>query len=363
MSNAAPQQDQQAVARVNIDQLPAALREKATSLATSIDLSDSQQVLQYGIGAQNNIATFSESVLTKVRTKDTGYVGESLMDLGQRVKDLKADQLGRKSLPLIGRLFNSLQRFIQRYEKISTHIDRISDQLDKAKMQLLKDVAMLDTLYDKNLEYLGDLEVYIAAGELKLQAIRQSELPQMEEAAAQSGDGAQIQQLHDYKQLVHRFEKKIYDLRLSRTIALQTAPQIRLIQNNDQLLVEKIQSSLLNTIPLWKNQVVIAISIFRQNKALQLQKEVTQTTNDLLSQNAEMLKQSSIETARENERGIVEVETLKKVNQNLISTIEETLAIQQDGKNQRRQAETELLKIEQELRERLMALKAPEQNA
>jgi uncharacterized protein YaaN involved in tellurite resistance len=347
---------------INLTQLKPELKEKAQQIATNVDIRDSQSILQYGIGAQSNISAFSESILTQVKTKDAGYIGETLVNLGQNVKELKVDKLGAgdflASLPLLGRLVHSVKRFITRYEKVSTQIDRIVEELEKARMQLLKDIAMLDTLYEKNHEYLNELDLYIAAGQMKLNHVYELELPEIEKAVAASADPADAQRLHDYKQMVHRFEKKLHDLKLSRTISIQTAPQIRLIQNNDQLLVEKIQSSILNTIPLWKNQVVIAISIFRQNKALELQKNITKTTNDLLTKNSEMLKQGSIETARENERGIVEIETLKKVNNDLIATIEETLAIQKEGKTKRAQAEGELLKIENDLKAKLNEVKS-----
>jgi uncharacterized protein YaaN involved in tellurite resistance len=347
---------------INLSQLRPEVKEKAQQIATAVDIRDSQSIIQYGIGAQSNISDFSESILSQVKTKDAGYIGETLVSLGQSVKELKVDKLGAggffASLPFVGRLVHSVKNFITRYEKVSTQIDRIVEELEKARMQLLKDIAMLDTLYEKNHAYLSELDVYIAAGQLKLNLVYEQELPEFEKDAAASADPADAQRLHDYKQMIHRFEKKLHDLKLSRTISIQTAPQIRLIQNNDQLLVEKIQSSILNTIPLWKNQVVIAISIFRQNKALELQKNITKTTNDLLIKNSEMLKQGSIETARENERGIVEIETLKKVNNDLIATIEETLSIQKEGKSQRAQAEGELLKIENELKTKLNEVKS-----
>ncbi|TCO10997.1 toxic anion resistance protein [Natronoflexus pectinivorans] len=336
--------------------------EKATQIASTVDIKDSQSVIQYGIGAQNKISEFADSILSSVKTKDAGDIGNTLSELGLKVKSLKVEKIGTSNplskIPVLGNFVNSIKRFISRYEKISTHIERISNELDTARMQLIKDIAMLDALYEKNLSYLMDLDLYIAAGQIKLQQVYDNELPAMEQAVKESNDPADAQRFQDYKQMIHRFEKKLHDLKLSRTISIQTAPQIRLIQNNDQLLVEKIQSSILNTIPLWKNQVVIALSIFRQQSALELQKTITQTTNELISKNSEMLKESSIETARENERGIVEIETLKKVNDDLISTIEETIAIQKEGKTKRIQAEQELVKIEQELKSKLKAIKS-----
>ncbi|SMO45407.1 Uncharacterized conserved protein YaaN involved in tellurite resistance [Saccharicrinis carchari] len=346
---------------IDINKLTPQAKEQAQQLAVNVDIKDSQSILQYGVQAQSNISAFSDTILTQVKTKDAGYIGDSLMNLGQSVRELKIDKIGGggffSRVPLLGNFVNSVKRFINRYEKVSTQIERIVDELDKARMQLIKDITMLDTLYQKNHEYLADLDLYIAAGQLKLNRVYAEELPEIEKTVAATADPADAQKLHDYKQMVHRFEKKLHDLKLSRTISIQTAPQIRLIQNNDQLLVEKIQSSILNTIPLWKNQVVIAISIFRQNKALALQKEITKTTNELLTKNSEMLKAGSIETAKENERGIVEIETLKKVNNDLITTIEETLAIQKEGKVKRAEAEVELVKLENELKTKLNAVK------
>ncbi len=346
---------------IDLNRLTPKVKEQAQQLAVNVDIHDSQSILQYGVQAQGNISAFADTILTQVKTKDAGYIGESLMDLGQSVRALKVDKIGSDNflskLPLLGNFVNSVKRFINRYEKVSTQIERIVDELDKAKMQLLKDITMLDTLYQKNHEYLAELDLYIAAGQIKLNRVYAEELPAIEQAVSATNDAADAQRLHDYKQMVHRFEKKLHDLKLSRTISIQTAPQIRLIQNNDQLLVEKIQSSILNTIPLWKNQVVIAISIFRQNKALNLQRQITKTTNELLTKNSEMLKTGSIETAKENERGIVEIETLKKVNNDLIATIEETLAIQKEGKIKRAEAEVELVKLEHELKTKLNEVK------
>jgi uncharacterized protein YaaN involved in tellurite resistance len=227
-------------------------------------------------------------------------------------------------------------------------------------MQLLKDITMFDGLYGKNIDYIKEIDLYIIAGKMKLQEINETILPELKRKADASGDAIDAQKVQDIAQMANRLEKKIHDLQLSRMIAIQTSPQIRLIQNNDQLLVEKIQSSILNTIPLWKNQVVIAIGIYRQKKAVEMQKKVTDTTNELLKKNAEMLKQGTIDVARESERGIVEIETLKKVHGDLISTIEETLKIQQEGRVKRREAEGELVKIEGELKEKLKVIRESE---
>lgn len=345
---------------IEFENLEPAQLEKAKEIATSINVSDSQAVIQFGVGSQSRIAEFSDNILSKVRSKDAGYVGEILTDLGTQVKSMRIGDLGGDSslakIPLIGGLFSSIKRFMSRYEKVSAQIEKIVVELEKARMALIKDITMLDTLYDKNLEYLRELDLYIAAGKLKLQELRDVVLPDMQKSLEQSDDPSDAQKHRDFSQMVDRFEKKVHDLLLSRTISIQTAPQLRLIQNNDQLLVEKIQSSIVNTIPLWKNQVVIALSIFRQKSALEMQKSVTKTTNDLLSKNSEMLKEGTLETARESEKGIVEIETLKKVNDDLISTIEETLTIQKEGRVKRQQAENELSKIEGELKSKLKAV-------
>jgi uncharacterized protein YaaN involved in tellurite resistance len=291
-----------------------------------------------------------------VRSKDSGYVGEILSDLMVNVKNMDVDDLNGDG-GLFG-FFNGMkrksQKFMARYEKIGVHIEKIVSELETSRMQLLKDITLLDNLYDKNLEYHRELEYFIIAGEKKIQEIKNITIPALKAEAEKSGDPVDAQKVNDYNQLLNRFEKKVHDLKLSRMIALQTGPQVRLIQNSDQVLVEKIQSSILNTIPLWKNQIVIAISLFRQEKALKQQQEVTETTNDLLSKNSEMLKQNTIEVAKESEKGIVEIETLKKVNMDLIETIEQTLQIQKEGSAKRKQAEEELKLMEQQLKEKLI---------
>jgi uncharacterized protein YaaN involved in tellurite resistance len=287
-----------------------------------------------------------------MRAKDSGFVGDVLTNLLVKIKDVDAGSLSAKGF--LGNLAGAVKRFIARYEKLSVQIEKIIDELDAARMNLLKDITLLDGLYAKNLEYLKELDMFIAAGQIKLQELQEKTLPELKAKAETSKDPVDAQRLQDFTQFLNRFEKKLYDLKLSRMIAIQTAPQVRLIQGGDQLLVEKIQSSILSTIPLWKNQIIIALSIFRQQKALGIQKEVTKTTNELLAKNAEMLRQNTVEVAKESERGIVEVETLKKVNDELIATIEETLRIQQEGRGKRQQAEAELVKIEGDLKERLI---------
>lgn len=332
-------------------------KEKINEIVESIDVTDSAAVLQYGIQAQSNVSSFADEILNRVRTKDSGYVGENLTELMNNIKGMEVDELGKKSFfGLFGGLKKSAEKFVTKYEKLSVHLDRTIKELDKSKMQLLKDVNMLDELYDKNLQYHRELEYYIVAGEKKIIDLKDTVLPKLSEEANISGDPVDAQKVNDYGQLINRFEKKVHDLKLSKTISLQTGPQIRLIQNSDQVLVEKIQSSILNTIPLWKNQMVIAISLMRQEKALKQQQEVNKTTNDLLTKNSEMLKQNTLEIAEESEKGIVEIESLKKVNQDLIDTIEETIHIQREGSAKRAQAEEDLKEMELQLKKTLMSV-------
>lgn len=332
------------------------------SIKGGIDVNNANEIIAYGVGAQRDISNFSDTVLNQVRSKDTGYVGEVLTDLVVNIKDLNVDSLSStgsflSSVPILGGIVDKAKRFIAKYDKMSVQLEKIINELETARMNLLKDITLLDNLYDKNLAYLKNLDLYIVAGEDKLKELNDVILPQMKEKADSTNDPADAQAYHDFTQMINRFEKKLFDLKLSRTIAIQTQPQVRMIQNSDQTLVEKIQSSILNTIPLWKNQIVIAITIFRQQKAVELQKQVTDTTNDLLKKNSEMLKGATTSVARESERGIVEIETLQKVNRDLISTIEETLKIQQEGKQKRAAAEGELIKIETELKNKLKEAK------
>lgn len=346
----------------DLSKLPAEEKAKVEEMARAIDINDAQQVMQFGIEAQSKIAGFADNILAQVRAKDTGAVGEMMSDLMVKVKDLDIGDLGTGQETgffdrLFGGLKHSLNKLIAKYEKMDAQIDRIMDELDKSRMGMLKDIGTFDTLYKKNLEYIKNLDLTIMAGMWKLQEINEQIIPQARAAAEASGDALDAQKVSDLTQVANRFEKKVYDLKLSRTNAIQTAPQIRLIQNGDQVLVDKIQTSILNTIPLWKNQIVIAIGLFRQGKALEMQKEVTDTTNQLLLKNSEMLKQNTTGIARESERGIIEIETLKKVNADLIATLEETLKIQEEGRNKRQQAEIELGNMEQELKNRLIEIR------
>ena len=334
---------------------------RVQEIKDQIKIDDSQAIITYGVGAQRDISTFADSILSEVRAKDSGYAGDILTNLVLKVKETDVDSLSGggffSRIPILGNLVNTFRRFIERYEKLSVQIEKIVDELDTARMQMLRDITLLDNMYGKNLDYQKNLDVYIAAGQLKLKELNATTLPELKAKADQTKQPDDIQKYNDFTQFLNRFEKKIYDLKLSRMITVQTGPQLRLIQNGNQALVEKIQSSILSTIPLWKNQIVIAITLFRQKKALKLQQEVTDTTNELLEKNSALLKESTIDIAKESERGIVDIETLKKVNDDLISTIEETLKIQADGKVKRDQAEQELVKIEDQLKNKLLSVK------
>lgn len=359
-----PNQSAQAVDNYDVNrwnEMTPEEQQKVIELAKQIDISDSQSVIQYGSLAQSEVSKFSDAILDQIRAKDSGEVGAVLTELLNKVQEVDVDSLDPSKQGFFDKLFGNIKRetgkFMARYEKLSVQIEKIIDQLDRAKLQLIRDIATLDTMYAKNLEYLKELDIYIMAGSLKLKELNEKVLPELKEKAERTGDPVDAQKVKDMAELINRFEKKLHDLKLTRMIAIQTAPQIRLIQNNDQVLVEKIQSSIMNTIPLWKNQIAIAIAMMRQQSALKLQKDVTRTTNELLAKNSEMLKTSSIEIARESERGIVELETLKKVNEDLLITLEETLRIQQEGRAKRQQAEMELRHMEEDLKKKLMDLR------
>lgn len=334
-------------------------RKRIDEIKNAIDLTDSQASVQYGVNAQRNIAEFSDTILNNIRSKDSGYVGELLSNLVVKVKGFEVDGSSNgsfiKKIPILGSLVGKAQNMMAEYDKLSVQVDKIQGELDKARMVMLKDIVMFDTMYDKNVEYFKELQLYIRAGEEKIQELQTHTIPRLRQEAANSQNQMAVQLVSDFENAVSRFEKKVHDLKLSKTIAIQTAPQIRLIQNNDKVLVDKVQSAIFNTIPLWKSQIVIALGLSRQQKVLQMQREITNTTNELLRRNAEMLKQSTLETARETERGIVDIETVKKVNDDLISTIEETIKIQQEGRQKRKAAEAELVQIEDRLKQTLLA--------
>ena len=339
-----------------VEALTPAEVQKVQSIKDGINLMDSSTPLTFGAPAQKEIAQFSDSILNKVRTKDSGQVGELLTDLVAKVKgfDVSEKKSFLSSIPIIGSLVDKAEDIKSGYDKLSTHVDRIQQGLENSKVKLMEDVVMFDTLYEKNLGYFKELQLYIRAGEEKLEEMRTITLPKLKAQAAEKNDPMAVQVVNDFEQSVDRFEKKIHDLKISKTLAIQTAPQIRLIQNNDRVLIDRVQSAIYHTIPLWKNQMVIALGLSRQQEVIAMQKAVADATNDLLKRNAEMLKQNTIDTAKANERGIVDVETVKKVNEDLISAIEETVRIQQEGRQRRAAAEKELVAIEGRLKDALL---------
>ena len=331
-------------------------RKKVAEIKNNINLMDTSSTLQFGTGAQKNMAEFSDTILSQVRTKDSGYVGELLGELSTNINEFSDHETGSflKKIPVLGSLIGKGETMMSAYEKLSVKVDRIQAELEKSKMTLLKDIVMFDALYEKNLNYFKSLQLYIQAGEEKLAEMKETTLPKLKQQAATSADPMAGQVVADFENMVERFEKKVYDLKISKTIAIQTAPQLRLIQNNDKILVERVQSAIFNAIPLWKNQVIIALGLSRQQKVLQMQRSINDTTNELLKRNAEMLKVNTIETAKENERSIVDIETVRKVNDDLIATIEETMKIHKEGREKRAAAEQELLQIEDRLKKTLM---------
>lgn len=325
---------------------------KVEQIRQSIDFTDTSAMVQYGTGAQKDISSFSDDILSKVRSKDTGEAGELMRNLLVKVNDVGVSDLTKNSV--FGSVRSKLKIFSARYQKMEGQIDEIANNLDKQRVTLLNDINMYDTMYQKNLDYFKELDLYIRAGKEELQHVQTEVIPKLREQVAQSTDPMAPQVVKDYEDSANRFEKKLYDLELSRTISLQMAPQIRLIQSNDRELAEKIQTSILNTIPIWKNQIVLAIGLARQKEALEMQRAVTDTTNELLKKNAELLKQQSVDVAKESERGIVDIETLEKVNTDLIDTINETIEIHKKGHEQRMAAEQKLVQIEGDLKKTLL---------
>ena len=339
-----------------VEELTPAERAEVEKIKEGLDLTDSAAIIDFGTAAQKNIADFSDSILCNVRAKDSGYVGELLGELLTNVKSFEPKSSGGgflKKLPLVSSLVGKAETMMQGYEKVSVQVEKVKTSLQKARMLMMKDVTMLDTLFAKNLEYFKTLELYIRAGEEKMQEMREVTLPKLRAQAAASSDPMAAQVVSDFESSVERFEKKVHDLKISKTISIQTAPQIRLIQNNDKVLIDRVQSAIYNSIPLWKNQMVIALGLANQKKVLEMQHSVNEMTNDLLKKNAEMLKIGTIETAKENERSIVDIETVRKVNDDLVTTIEETLKIQQEGRAKRRAAEAELVELEGRLKKAL----------
>ena len=324
--------------------------------AAQIDIRNTQMVLQYGAGSQKKIADFSENALNNVRTKDMGEIGQMLAGVVSELKEFNNEEEEKGFLGLFKKGSNKLENLKIKYDKAESNINKICHVMEDHQVTLLKDAAMLDKMYELNLNYFKELSMYILAGKQKLEQARTVELPELLAKAEQSGLPEDTQAANDFASMCERFEKKIYDLELTRTISMQMAPQIRLIQSNDTAMSEKIQSTLVNTIPLWKSQMVIAIGLSHSTEAAKAQREVTDMTNALLKKNAETLKIATIETAKETQRGIVDIETLTATNQTLISTLDEVMKIQEDGRAKRRSAEVELGRIENEMRQKLLAV-------
>ena len=324
--------------------------------AAQIDLNNTQMILQYGAGCQKKIADFSESALGNVRTKDMGEVGDMLTSLVAELREFDEDEENKGFLGLFKKNANKLSNIKAKYDKAEVNVNKISSALEQHQITLLKDVAMLDKMYELNLNYFKELSMYILAGKKKLKKAREEELAALLEKAEKSKLPEDTQAARDFSDMCTRFEKKIHDLELTRMVALQMAPQIRLIQSNDTVMSDKIQSTLVNTIPLWKSQMVIAIGLSHSTEAAKAQREVTDMTNALLKKNAETLKIATIETAKETQRGIVDIETLTATNQTLISTLDEVMKIQEDGRAKRKSAEAELGRIENEMRQKLLSV-------
>ena len=322
-----------------------------------IEIKNSNSILQYGVGAQKKIADFSESALNNVRTKDLGEIGDMLSNVVHELKNFDESEEKKGILGLFKKGKNKISQMKAKYEKVEDNINKMCSTLESHQIQLLKDVAMLDKMYEINKVYFKELSMYILAGKKKLKKLENEELKKLQENAIRSGLPQDAQEVNDFISLCHRFEKKIHDLELTKMISLQMAPQIRLIQNNDSLMAEKIQSTIVNTIPLWKNQMILSLGVAHSSNAARVQNQVTNMTNELLRKNAEILKTSTIETAKESERGIVDIETLKITNESLISTLDEILRIQNEGRQKRKDAELELVNIEEQLKNKLLDFK------
>ena len=332
-------------------------KKMAAEYARQIDLYDSGAVLQYGAGVQKKMADFSEKALENVRTKDLGEIGDLLSGVVTELRDFDEEET-KGFFGFFKKSANKVTALKARYEKAEANISRICETLEGYQRQLLKDAAILDKMYGQNLEYFRELSIYIAAGKKKLEDTRNVQLPALVQKANATGLAEDIQAARDLESMCERFEKKVHDLELTRMIAIQTAPQIRLVQNNDTQMVEKIQSTIVNTVPLWKSQMVLALGVEHSAQAAQAQREVTDMTNELLKKNAERLKMATIESARESERGIVDMETLKTTNEALISTLDEVMKIQQEGREKRRAAEAEIGRLEGDLKAKLLEIRS-----
>ncbi len=353
--------DEKAVEKsLNYNALTEEEKKAIDTFLAKIDVKNTAQILQFGASAQNNISKFSDSVLQDVKTKSTGEVGDLLSDLVVEIKDFDSNLPTEEKKGILG-IFNSakkqVEKIIAKYNKVENNIAKIEQQLEDHKLQMMKDIAIFDNMYEENLQYFKELSLYIIAGERKIEELKNVTLPELQKIAKESNEQNDAQIVNDMIATINRFEKRIYDLKTTRIISIQMAPQIRMIQNNDSELVEKIQSSLINTIPLWKNQIVIALGITNAKNALGTQKQVTEMTNDMLKKNSELLKQGTIQIAEESEKAIVDVETLQKTNKDIIETLDKVLEIHENGKVKRQEAEQQLEQIEGELKDKLLEIK------
>ena len=332
-------------------------RKMVDDFSKQIDIRNSAAILQYGAGTQKKMAVFSEEALEKVRTKDLGEVGDLLGDVVTELQSFDAAEQEKGIFGFFKRGSNKIEAMKTKYAKAEANVEKITETLEKHQIQLLKDAATMDKMYELNLNYFKELSMYILAGKKKLEEIRSTELPQLMQKAQMTNLPEDAQAAKDLDSMCQRFEKKIHDLELTRMISIQTAPQIRLVQNSDTMMVEKIQTTVVNTIPLWKSQMVLALGVEHASQAAQAQRQVTDMTNDLLRKNAEVLKVASVEAAKESERGIVDLETLQNTNASLISTLDEVMQIQADGRMKRQAAEVELRKMEDELKNKLLEIR------
>ena len=357
-ANALELKKDEAAVRLDISQLSESEQKLVREFSEKIDITDTNAILTYGAASQRNIAGFSESTLNSVRTKDMGEVGNMLSSLVMQLRGFGESENAKKGLFGVKKKVQThIATMKTEYDKVSVNVDKIADMLEKHQYTLLKDAAMLDKMYEVNQAYFKELTMYILAGKQKLEECSTTKLPELRKKAADSGLPEDAQAANDYANMINRFEKKLHDLELTRMISIQMAPQIRLVQNNDTLMVEKIQTSIVNTIPLWKSQMVLALGMHHSQQAMEAQRQVTDMTNELLTKNAEKLKMGTIEIAKESERGIVDIETLVSTNQRLIETLEEVRVIQTEGSQRRRAAEVELGRIEGELKQKLLELR------
>lgn len=332
-------------------------RKMVADFSEKIDLTSTKMIMQYGSGSQKKIADFSETALNNVRTKDLGEVGDMLSTVVTELRSFDSEEEEKGLFGIFKKGSNKMAAMKTRYDKAEVNINKVVTELEKHQIQLLKDVALLDKMYELNQVYFKELSMYILAGKKKIQAVQQDDLPKLIARANETGLPEDAQAANDLSALINRFEKKIHDLELTRMISIQMAPQIRLIQSNDTQMAEKIQSTLVNTIPLWKSQMVLALGVTHSQQAARAQREVTDMTNQLLRKNAETLKLATIETAKEAERGIIDIDTLRYTNENLITTLDEVMRIQQEGRQKRREAEVELGRIEGELKQKLLDIR------